>query len=435
MTQKRITQAITLAKSLGATAAEASVSVSKGFSLQVRMGEIETLEYHHDKHLNVTVYHNHSQGSISTTDLRPEAIEEGVAKALQIAKLTEADPLAGLPDKELLASDYPDLDLSHPWDITPETATELALECETRARKADKRISNSEGVSFSTQKTDYVYGNSLGFIGSFPNTSHQLSCALVASGKGDMQRDSSYTVARDPSDLWTINRLADEAVAHTLQRLNPRSLSTQQAPIIFSKEVASGLLGHFIAAIRGGALYRKASFLTDQLGAKIFPDWINISENPHLLKGLGSAPFDSDGVKTVAKNFIEQGRLVNYALGTYSARKLNMKNTGNSGGVHNLTISSNAEDLNALIKQMDKGLVVTELMGQGINIITGDYSRGASGFWVENGVIQHPVHQITIAGNLRDIFTRILAVGNDIDTRGNIHSGSILIEQMMIAGQ
>ncbi len=433
---KNIVAAIlTEAKQLGADSAEVSATISNGFSVQVRKAEVETLEYHDDKGFSVTVYCGQSQGSASTTDTRFEAIKSTVLAAYNIAKYTQPDPDAGLAEQELMAFNYPNLDLYYPWAIKPEMAIELAIACETRGLQADKRITNSDGVSISTQTSFSAYGNTHGFIGIYPSTYHEINSVLIASMKGDMQRDNSYSVARDPNELWDINFIADQAVERTLSRLQPQTLSTRAAPVIFINEVARGLLGHFVSAIRGASLYRKSSLYYEKLGHTIFPTWFNLYEQPHLLKAIGSTPFDADGLATSEKFFIEKGVLTNYALGTYSARKLGMKSTGNADGTHNLSLITPKETFNSLLKKMDTGLLVTELMGQGINITTGDYSRGASGFWVEKGIIQYPVHQITIAGNLRDMFANIVAVADDVDVRGNIRTGSILIENMMIAGK
>lgn len=433
--EKLVASTLQQAKTAGADAAAVGLSVGSGFSVQVRVGVVESLQYQQSQGISITVYCGQSQGSASTVDTRPEAVQAAVRAALEIAKHTQADPYNGLADKALLAFDYPDLDVFYPWSITPQAAIELALACEHQAREQDSRISNSEGVAVSTQQAFYVQGNSQGFIGAYPSSYHEMSCALVAGTQQDMQRDYSYTVACDPAQLTSATALADEAVLRTTQRLNSRSLKTCRTPIIFNAETARSLMRHFVNAIQGGALYRQASFLYGQLGQPVFPAWMQISEAPHLLTALGSAPFDSDGVSTRANQFIEDGRLVNYALGVYSGRKLGMPTTGNAGGVHNLIIEPGADDLPALLKKMHRGLLVTELMGQGANITTGDYSRGAAGFWVEQGIVQYPVHQITIAGNLKPMFAQLVAIGNDVDVRGNIRTGSILLEHMTVAGQ
>jgi PmbA protein len=428
-----ISLALEEAKKQGATSAEASCSENTGFSVQVRMDEVESIEYHDDKGLGITVYCGQAQGSASTVDTRPEAIVSSVKAALQIARKTEADPCNGLADKDALAFAYPNLDLFHPWDITPDQAIELALNCEREARR-DTRISNSEGASVSTQQSIFAYGNTHGFIGAYDSTQHQMSCSLLANYGDDMQRDYAYTVACDPTALVAGKMLAEEASRKTLARLNSRSLPTCRVPVILAAEVARGFIGHFVSAMSGGAIYRDSSFLCGKRDQIIFPEWMTISEAPHLLKALGSQPFDSEGVATRPNIFVEEGRFINYALSSYSARKLNLKTSGNAGGVHNLSVPIGEDDLPALLKKMGRGIFITELMGQGINIMTGDYSRGASGFWVEQGEIQYPVHQITIASTLQEMFKGIVAISNDVDYRGNVRTGSILLNEMTVAG-
>lgn len=419
----------------GASAAEVGVSINKGFSVHVRQRDVETVEYNQDKTVGITVYMGKRTGSASLTDIRPDAIRSAVAAACNIARFTDEDPFAGLADKDQLAFNYPELQTAYPWNISVEQAIEIALECEGKALAKDKRIVNSEGVSVTTSDAWHAYGNSHGFIGVSPATTHEISCVLIAKQGDDMQRDYNYSVAVDPDLLEPINDLANKAVERTVQRLGGRRLSTRQVPVIFAAEEARSLLGHFIAAISGSNLYRKSSFLLDHLGKQIFPAHIKMDERPHLLKGLGTAAFDDNGLATRPNVFIENGILNSYALGVYSARKLGMKPTGNSGGVHNLFITTGKKELPELLKTMGTGLLVTELMGHGTNLVTGDYSRGAGGYWVENGVIQFPVHEITIAGNLRDMYKQIVEVGCDIDKRGNIQTGSILIENMMVAGE
>ncbi len=423
------------ARTQGASAAEVGVSIETGLSVNVRLGEVETLEYNRDKGLGVTVYFGQRKGSANTSDFTPEAMRETVRAACGIAKYTAADEYSGLADAQLMARDIPDLDLCHPWGINAEQAIELASECEGVARSMDTRITNSEGASVSSHEGYRVYGNSHGFIGAYPSTRHSLSCAVIGGEGESMQRDYWFSVARNSADLDSATEVGRRAAERTLRRLNGQRLSTRQSPVIFSAEVATGLLSHFISAIRGGALYRKATFLLDHLGKPIFPDFVHIHEAPHIRKGLGSAPFDSEGVATCVRDIVSEGVLQSYVLDAYAARKLGMQTTGNAGGVHNLIIDSGKLDLKALLKHMDKGLLVTELMGMGINIVTGDYSRGAAGFWVEHGEIQYPVEEITIAGNLRDIFMSIIDVGTDIERRGSIHTGSILVREMTIAGE
>jgi PmbA protein len=416
----------------GATAAEVSASTESGFSVSVRMGEVETVEYNRDKGFGITVYFGQRKGSASTSDTSLEAVHAALEAACAIAEVTGSDPSAGLADKALMATHYPELDLYHPWNLTAEQGIELALECESQARAQDKRITNSEGCSLATHQGSYVYANSHGFLGAYSTTRH--SCALVGLDGSNMQRDYSYTVARDPEDLHSVAMVAREAAERTVRRLGARRLSTRRAPVIFEAEIARGLLGAFVGAIRGSNLYREASFLLNHLGKKVFPDSVRIYQQPHLLKGLGSAPFDAEGVVTAPRDFVRDGLLESYVLSSYSARKLGMETTGNAGGVHNLFINTGNQDLAGLLRQMDTGLFVTEVMGQGVNLVTGDYSRGVAGFWVEKGVIQYPVEEITIAGNLRDMLLNLVAVANDIDARGNIQTGSILLDEMMIGG-
>ncbi len=423
------------ARQQGASSAEAGVSFEAGLSVTVRLGEVETLEYHRDRGLGVTVYFGQRKGSASTSDLGHEAIQATVRAACGIARYTAADDCAGLADPDRMALLVPDLDLCYPWDIGAEQAIELATTCEDAARAADPRISNSEGGSVSSHLGLRVYGNTHGFSGGYYSTRHSLSCAVIGAQDESMQRDYWYTVARDARELEDAAAVGRRATERTVRRLGARRLSTRKVPVLFAAEIAGGLLGHFIGAIRGGSLYRKSSFLLDQLGKPVFPEFVRIHEQPHLKKALGSAPFDSEGVATQARDIVTGGILQGYVLDSYSARKLGMPTTGNAGGVHNLTIDPGPDDFAALLKRLGTGLLVTELMGQGVNIVTGDYSRGAAGFWVENGEIQYPVEEITIAGNLRDMLRNIAAVGKDVELRGNTRTGSLLIEEMTIAGE
>jgi len=418
----------------GASAAEVDVGLNKGFSVTSRMGDVESVEYNQDKIIEITVYFGQRTGSASLSDFRIDAIRSAVQAACNIARFGDKDEYAGLADKALLAFQYPDLDLLFPWDITVEQAIALTLECEGIALGKDKRITNSEGATLSTTAGWHAYGNSHGFIGMYGASRHDMGCSLIAQEKDDMQRDYNYTVSCDSKLLESIDWVANTAAEKTVRRLGARQLTTRKAPVIFAAEEARGFLGHFVAAISGGNLYRKTSFLLDQLGKPIFPAHIKIDERPHLLKSLGSAPFDENGVATRPNVFIENGILQSYCLGVYSARKLGMQTTGNAGGVHNLYINTGKKDLSALLKTMDTGLLVTDLLGNGINLVTGDYSRGAIGFWVEGGKIQYPVEEITIAGNLRDMYAQLVEIGADVDKRGNIQTGSILIENMTIAG-
>lgn len=418
----------------GASSAEVEVGANKGFSVTVRKGDVESVEYHQDKVIEITVYFGKRSGSSSLSDFRPEAIRLAVQAACNIARFTDEDPCSGLADKNLLAFNYPELKLAYPWHITVEQAIEMAKLGEKAALAYDKRITNSDGTSITTTEAWSVYGNTEGFIGVFPVTRHEMSCVLIASDGDSMQRDYNYDVVCDPDSLTSITQMTEEAARRTLNRLHAKCLTTRRVPVIFAAEEARGLIGHFMSAITGSHLYRKSSFLLDQLGKPIFPSHITIDERPHLAKGLGSAPFDDDGVATRPNVFIKDGILQNYSLGVYAARKLGMQTTGNADGAHNLFISTGKKDLPALLKTMGTGLLITELMGQGINLVTGDYSRGATGQWVENGEIQYPVEEITIAGNLRDMYQHLVEVGNDVDIRGNIRTGSILLEEMMVAG-
>ena len=423
------------AKRQGATAAEAGLSLQDGLSVTARLGEVETIEHDCSQNLGVTVYFGQCKGSASSTDLSPASIKETVSAACSIARYTSADEYAGLPEKELLATEFPDLDLYHPWGISADDAIALAIECENAARFYDAEISNSEGATVNSHQGISVFGNSLDFLQGRLSTRHSLSCSVLGQRGDSMQRDYWYSVARNALGLEPALEVGKKAAERTLQRLGARSLTTRVCPVLYCAETASGLLGSLISAISGGSLYRKASFLLDALDTQIFPDFIHIYEQPHLLGALGSSVFDSEGVATQARDIVKDGILRGYVLSTYSARKLGLQTTGNAGGVHNLTITPSDLDFEAMLRQLNTGLLVTELMGQGINRVTGDYSRGASGFWVENGVIQYPVEEITIAGNLKTMFKNIVAIGNDVDYRGNIRTGSILVEQMSIAGQ
>ena len=421
----------------GATQAEADVSVSQGLSVNVRLREVDTVEYQRDKGLGVTVYFGKRKGSASTADLSAAAVRETVGKACAIARYTAEDPYAGLIEPEMLARTIPDLDLDHPWDLSPERAIELARECEAAGLEVDARVSNSEGASVGTHRGSGVYGNSLGFLGGYSTTSHTISCSLVAQDGEDMQRDHWYTVARDPADLEdaaSIGRIAGE---RSLARLGARRLSTRKAPVAFTPDLARGLFRSFIGAISGPAQYRKASFLLDAAGQQVLPQFLSVRERPHIPKGLASSPFDQEGGATHDRELVAAGVLDGYVLGSYSARRLGLKSTGNAGGVHNLIVESSAGALEpaAFLKRLGTGLLVTELMGQGVNGVTGDYSRGASGFWVENGAIAYPVQEITIAGNLKPMLRDIVALGSDVDERGGIRTGSVLIGELTIAGE
>lgn len=432
--QSCVELALAEANRLGATEAEVGVSMDTGLSVTARLREVETLEYHRDRGMGVTVYRGKRKGSASTADLGAQAVRETVAKAFSIAGFTAEDPCAGLPDIDDLARNIPDLDMNHPWHIEPDAARDLALACEAAALDADPRISNSEGATVSSHQGVRVFGNSLGFLSGYASTLHSLSCSVVGKQGDDMQRDYWYSTARDAAELDSAANIGQRAARRTLERLGARQVPTCTVPVLFAPELARGLIGSFLGAIRGGSQYRRSSFLLDAAGQPVFPEWFSCYERPHLRKALGSAPFDSEGVTTRDRTLVERGVLQGYVLSTYSARKLGLKTTGNAGGVHNLIVEPGKDGYTALLKQMHRGLVVTELMGSGVNGVTGDYSRGAAGFWVENGELAYPVHEITIAGNLKDMFKRLVAVGSDVDVRGGIRTGSILLESMTVAG-
>jgi PmbA protein len=432
-----VSLALEEARQRGASQAEVDASLNRGLTITVRLGEVETVEYQRDRGLDVTVYFGKRKGSASTADLTAKAVRETVEKAATIARYTAEDPYAGLADPEMLAKVIPDLDLEHPWDLSPDRGIDLARACEAAGLAVDARLTNSEGGSVNSQGDARVYGNSLGFLAGYASTSHSLSCVLLAQQGEDMQRDYWFTTARDPADLEAPELIGRKAGERAIARLGARKITTRRAPVLFAPEVARGLLGHFTGAIRGSAQYRKSSFLLGAAGTAVFPEFLQIQERPHLLKALASSPFDAEGVATFDRDLVRDGVLQGYVLGSYSARKLGLKTTGNAGGIHNLLVSSSGRSPShdELLKQMGSGLLVTELMGQGVNGVTGDYSRGASGYWVENGSLTHPVHEVTIAGNLRDMYQRIAAVGSDVDPRGAIRTGSILIEEMTIAGE
>ncbi len=424
------------ARRQGASQYEVDVSLSQGLGTTVRLGEVDTIEYQRDRGLAVTVYFGKRKGSASTADLGREAVRATVEKACAIARYTAEDPYAGLVEPEYLARDIPDLDLDHPWGLAAEDAIAIARRCEQAGRAVDARIANSEGASVSSQRHTGVYGNSLGFLAGFSGTSHSVSCSLIAQQGDQMQRDYWFTTARDPADLEDAESVGATAGKRAISRLGARKLATRKAPVLFSPDMARGLYRHFIGAIRGPSQYRKSSFLLDAAGEQVFPAFLQMHERPHILKGLASAPFDDEGAATHDRELVANGVLDGYVLGSYSARRLGLKTTGNAGGVHNLIVEASGDSPGheALLRRMGTGLLVTELMGQGVNGVTGDYSRGASGFWIENGAISYPVHEVTIAGNLRDIYRNILALGSDVDPRGSIRCGSVLIGEMTIAG-
>ncbi|RLA02803.1 MAG: metalloprotease PmbA [Gammaproteobacteria bacterium] len=425
---------ITQAQKAGADEVAAGVSIDAGLSVTVRLGETETLEFNRDRSLGLTVYFDHRKGSASTADFSQESLSATVQAACDIARYTSSDECAGLADAECMATVIPDLDLYHPWDLDAEQAILLATECEDAARQVDARIENSEGGTVASYTGMRVKGNTHGFLAGYRSSYHSISCSVIGKQGDEMQRDYWSASARDAADLATAAETGRIAGERTIRRLGTQRLSTRQAPVVFAAEIASSLFGHFISAVNGSSLYRKSTFLLDYLGKPVFPDHLHIHEQPLLQKGIGSAPYDSEGVTTQARDFISGGILQSYVLNSYSARKLGMQTTGNAGGVRNLTIDPGEKNLNELLRSMDTGLLVTELIGFGVNNMTGDYSRGAAGYWVEGGEIQYPVDEITVAGNLKDMFMNIVEVGNDVDLRGNTRTGSVLIEEMTIAG-
>lgn len=423
------------AKKGGATACETNISDGFGQTVTVRQNAVETIEYNRDKSLSVTVYIGQKRGNASTSDFSPQAISDTVAAALSIARYTADDDCAGLAEAELLATNYSQPNLYYPWQISVEEAIELAKTCEQAAFAADKRITNSEGATISVSESQFIYANSLGFMGGYPLSRHSISCAMIAEHNDSKQRDYWYSVARDAADLEAVQSIGEKAGKRSAARLGARKIETCEIPVLFEAPIASGLIGHFANAVSGGSLYRKSSFLLNSIGQQVFAPTIQILERPHIHKGLASAPFDDDGVSTVDRNVVDNGVVQGYFLGSYSARKLGLRTTGNAGGAHNLIMQNNAQiSFDALLKQMNTGLLVTELLGHGVNPVTGDYSRGASGFWVENGEIRYPVEEITIAGNLKDMFKSIQAIGDDVVVRGSKQCGSVLIDRMTVAG-
>ncbi|MBD8625595.1 metalloprotease PmbA [Oxalobacteraceae sp. CFBP 13708] len=429
---------LALAREQGASDAAVEISEGSGLSVSVRKGNIETIEQNKDKGLGITVYFGQRRGNASTSDFSADSLKATVEAASNIARFTAEDDCAGLPDADLIETAPRDLRLFYPWPISTEQAVELGQRCEAAAFAVDKRITNSEGASVYVQQSHFVAANSRGFLGGYPFSRHTISVAPIA-GKGNgMQRDDWYTSSRDPKQLAAPEKVGRYAAERALARLNARKLNTRTCPVLFEAPLAAGLLGAFVQAVSGGALYRKSTFLLDMLGKPVFPSHIQVVEDPHLIGGVGSAPFDDEGVKTVRRKVVSDGVLQGYFLSSYTARKMGMPTTGNAGGAHNLEIVSTAtrrtDDFEGMLRKLGTGLLVTELMGQGVNYVTGDYSRGASGYWVEQGVIQYPVEEITIAGNMRDMFQQIVAVGTDTLVRGNKTTGSILIENMVIAG-
>jgi PmbA protein len=421
------------ARAGGATAAETEISQAVGQSVTVRKGDVETIAYNRDKGVGVTVYVGARRGHASTADFSDDAIRASVDKALAIARYTAEDPCAGLADPDRLARAWPDLDLHHPWDLPVEAAIALGRETEAAALGVDSRIANSEGATVSRGESEFVYANTLGFCGGYRSSRHHIDCAVIGEANGAMQRDYWYTSARAPEDLLPAAEVGRIAGERTVRRLGARQLGTLECPVLFEAPEAGDLLGSFVHAVSGGSLYRKSSFLLDSLGSEVFAPHVNIREEPHLLRARGSAPFDNEGVATERRDVVANGVLQGYFLGSYSARKLGLRSTGNAGGAHNLVVPG-TQDLPALMRRMGRGLFVTEQLGQGVNPVTGDYSRGAAGFWIEDGQIAYPVEEITIAGNLKQMFRDIVALGTDIDRRGSRHIGSMLISRMTIAG-
>ena len=441
--KSRVAKVLDLAKSLGADGAEVAMSRQQGLSVGTRLGDVENVEFTNDGALGITVYQQGRKGSASTADLSEKALTQAVEAAINIAKYTSVDDCSGLADKELLAMQAQDLDLYHPKALSTEQAIEIAKECEQSALDSDKRITNSDGASLDCFSGFKVYGNSHGQLLGYPSSRHSLSCVVIAGSDDEMQRDYAYDVNRDFSLLDSGVSIGEKAASEVISRLNPQKLSTMKVPVLFRSDIANTLWGHFIAAISGGNLYRKSSFLLDALGKSVFPDFLSIHEKPHIAKALASSAFDSEGVRTQDRDIITKGELQTYLLTSYSARKLGLTTTGHAGGIHNWLVSdknittrgSKEADFDAMLKTLGTGLLVTELMGQGVNVVNGDYSRGAAGFWVENGEIAYPVSEITIAGNLEQMFNGIVAVGSDVDKHGSIRTGSILIDNIQVAGQ
>ena len=432
---KQITQnVLALAKKAGALSADAEVSFGTGQNVSVRLGEVENIEYNRDKGVSVTVYFGQQKGHASSSDLSPKALKDTVEAACNIAKYTAKDAFCGLADANLMAKNIQDLDLYHPWQISVDDAAALAKTCEAAALSVDKkRITNSEGAGVSSSEAVFAYANSHGFVGGYQSSRHSISCSVIAEHNGAMQRDYWYSSARDMRDMESAEYIGNLAGSRTVKRLGAKTIKTGQYPVLFESPLASGIIGSLVSAISGGSLYRKSSFLLDSLGKQVANKILNIDELPHLKKGAASSPFDSEGVATTDRKLLENGVLQGYMLGSYSARKLGMQSTGNSGGSHNLIVQSSGENFEQLLQKMGTGLLVTEVLGHGLNMVTGDYSRGAAGYWVQNGVIAHPVEEITIAGNMKDMLNQIIAIGTDVNKNSSKQTGSILIENMTVA--
>ena len=422
------------AKRQGADEVEVGLNIGQGLSVNARLGEVETIEHHKDQGLGLTVYIGHKKGSASSSDLKLSSIKSMVSAACSIAKHAEVDRFSGLPNASLMTTNFFDLSLHHPWTISAEQAIDLAVECEDAARTYHNEITNSEGAGIQTFEGLRVFANSHGFMHGYPSSRHSLSCSVIGERSASMQRDYWYSSARHANDLESAKDVGEKAAERTLKRLGARAIGTRKCPVLFSPDVSGGLIGHFISAIKGGSLYRKSSFLLDSLGKNIFPNFVRIHEQPHLKQAMGSAVSDAEGVATTPREIVSGGVLQGYVLSNYSAKKLGMTTTANAGGVRNLTVESGHLDFKGMLQEMNTGLLVTEMMGMGVNALTGDYSRGVAGFWVENGEIQFPVEEVTIAGNLLDMYQSIAAIGNDIDLRGNTRCGSILINEMTLAG-
>ena len=432
--QSKVADTLKLALKKGATQAEASMSKVEGISVSSRLREVENIEFTNDGGLGISVYVGKHKGSASTADLSMEALALAVEKAVDIAKYTSEDPCTGLADAELIATEFPDLDLYHPVPLDPQKAIKTAVAAESAALDYDPRITNSDGASYNANMGMRVYGNTHGINAGYTSSRYSLSCMVIASDNDDMQRDYAYTVSRDASKLDSAEAVGLEAAQCTVARLGAQKIKTATVPVLIDKQLASSLFGHYVGAISGGSLYRRSSFLLDKLGSQVFPEWLNIVERPHLKGGLASSNFDHEGVATKDMTIVDSGKLSTYLYTRYSARKLNTVTNGHAGGIHNWIVSDSGQSDAELLKTMGTGLYVTEMMGQGVNIVTGDYSRGAAGFWVENGVIQYPVHEVTIAGTLQEMFANIVAIGAERDARGSVSTGAVLLEKMKIAG-
>jgi PmbA protein len=432
--KNKVGEALELAKSYGVSNAEIAISRQRGLSVSARNGEVETVEFNQDGALGISVYRGARKGSASTSDLSRDALQRTVKAACDIAQYTSEDDCAGLADKELLEMSPLDLDLYHHQDLTPEQGISMALESEAAAFDYSDKITNSDGASFAGHEGFRVYGNTHGQLVGYPSSRYSLSCGMIAQVDEQMQRDSEYTLSRKFDQLHAPQDIGRRAAESSIAKLNSRKIDTMAAPVIFRADIAGTLFGHLVSAIGGGNIYRKSSYLIDRVNTQILADNVTIEERPHLLAGLASSPFDSEGGKTHEREIVSAGMLNTYLMASYAARKLGLKSTGHAGGIHNWLVHPTMGSLTDMAKEMGKGLIVTELMGQGVNVVNGDYSRGAGGFWVENGEIQYPVSEVTIAGNLEDMFMNIVGTGSDIDERGNVQSGSVLIEQMQIAG-